>query len=265
MRNIPALILRDFLGMIRVAGVGVALRWLWSILRNFGACRRVGNLQPADLAMGPGPFRVRLRRSSASLYGEQVISGIREIWIRDVYLFNDFLQIRDGDVALDLGSNMGNFSMLALGHGPRVRVVAVEANPVYAAKWKKNIGQAGWQDRATLVEAFIGGVTTYQENLAAQVDADGPRQISQDQLLSDHQLSRIDFLKCDIEGSEYGLLTPDSPILARTRQLAIEVHKPAGDWQGFRTMIESQGFETMIRSEDAGGYIMLARRKGAAA
>lgn len=265
MRNIPALILRDFTGICRVAGVGVGLRWLWSVARNFGACRRAGNLQPADLAMGPGPFRVRLRRAEARLYGEQVISGIRETWVRDVYLYKDYLRINDGDVVLDLGANMGNVTMLALGHGPRVRVVAVEANPAQAAKWKKNIDQSGWQARATLIEAFIGGTTPYQENLAAQEHVDGTRWISPEQLIRDYKLDRIDLLKCDIEGSEFGLLTPDSPLLKAARQVAIEVHKPAGDWQSFRRMFEEQGFEIFIRHEDPHGYIMLARRRNAPA
>lgn len=262
MRNIPSLILRDFIGLWRVAGLGVALRWLGCIVGNFGACRREGNLQPADRAMGPGPYTVRLRRAKARLFAEQVIGGIREIWVRDVYLFNDYVSINDGDTVLDLGANMGNFTMLALGHGPRVRVVGVEADPAHAAKWKKNIGQSGWQDRATLVQAFVGGVTPYQERLASQERTDGVPTISQERLLTDNQIERIDFLKCDIEGSEFGLLTPDSPILRITRQLAIEVHKPAGDWQGFKKMIEAQGFETLIRSEDSGGYIMMAKRRG---
>lgn len=263
MRNIPFLILRDFFGLWRAAGLFVALRWLGCIVRRFGACRRERNLQPADLAMGPGPYRVRLRRSAARLFGVQVISGIREIWVRDVYLYQDFLSIKDGDTVVDLGANMGNFTMLALGHGPRVRVIGVEADPAQAEKWKKNIGQSGWQDRATLVQAFVGGVTSYQEALASEERTDGISTVSQERLIADNRIEKIDYLKCDIEGSEFGLLTPESPILRITRQLAIEVHKRAGDWQAFRRMIEAQGFETMIRSEDSGGYIMLARRGSA--
>src|SRR4051812_49591430 len=129
MRMIRQLV-SDFLGMWRVCGAIVALRWLWQVLRHLGECRRRRDLQPADLAMGTGPFRVRLGKSQAKVAGAGIVTGIREVWVRDCYLAGGFLAIGDGDVVVDLGANIGTFTMLALGHGQNVRVVAVEPNGV---------------------------------------------------------------------------------------------------------------------------------------
>src|SRR4051812_15958000 len=120
------IVFRDFIGLVRVCGIGVALRWLVMIALNFKKCARARNLQPADLAMGPGPFSARLGTARAKLFGEQAISGIREIWVRDVYLNHGRLSIPPDATVVDLGANMGNFTVLALGHGPGVRCVSVE-------------------------------------------------------------------------------------------------------------------------------------------
>ena len=79
--------------------------------------------------MGPGPYDVRLGAARARLFGEQVISGIREIWVRDVYLNRGILSIAPDATVVDLGANAGNFTMLALAHGSGVRCVSVEADP----------------------------------------------------------------------------------------------------------------------------------------
>ena len=72
------------------------------------------NLQPADRALGIGPYHVRRGNAIATLKCNNVISAIREIWVRDVYLKNDFLKIPDEGIVVDLGANVGNFSVLAL-------------------------------------------------------------------------------------------------------------------------------------------------------
>src|ERR1700677_758847 len=122
------IIASDFRGLCRVCGPIVALRWLLAIVLNIKACRRAGNLQPADAALGDGPFHARLRNARAILSGRQVLTGIREIWVRDPYL-NDFLSIPENATVVDLGANMGLFTTLALASGGGVRVLAVEADP----------------------------------------------------------------------------------------------------------------------------------------
>jgi hypothetical protein len=56
----------DFLGLARVCGVLTASRWIVFVGRHFPDIVREGNLQPADKAMGEGPFTVRPGQCGAS-------------------------------------------------------------------------------------------------------------------------------------------------------------------------------------------------------
>jgi hypothetical protein len=80
------IVVSDFLGLWRVGGPRVAIKWIFMVALNIAACYRQHALTPADVALGPGAFRARLPFADALLHGEQVLSGIREIWVRGVYL-----------------------------------------------------------------------------------------------------------------------------------------------------------------------------------
>lgn len=252
----------DTFGLIRVCGFGVAMRWLSKVFLNFGKCLKARNLQPADIAMGEGPFEVRLGRSKARLSGCQIVSGIREIWVRDVYLANGFLKIPEQATVVDFGTNMGNFTMLALGHGPGVKVVSVEPSSERNALYRRQVEVNGWQDRATLDRCFIGTRGDMQEELLEDKHYHGAEFVSQEEFIARHNLTKINFLKCDIEGSEFGLLNEESPILAMTDQLGIEIHDMAGDRYEFIKMLETCGFEVApVRHHDT-SCVAQARRKG---
>lgn len=112
-------ILADYLGLWRICGAWVANRWLLSIVANLRSVMREGNLQAADRLLGAGPFHIRFGavKHAFVIRAESAISGIREMYVRDCYLKSDALEIKDGDVVLDLGANVGNFTNLALAHG----------------------------------------------------------------------------------------------------------------------------------------------------
>src|SRR5271169_4113278 len=107
-------ILKDARGIASACDWLVALRWLGCIAMTLPDCLRARNLQPADRLMGQGPFRVSRGAAHAWLSGAQIFSGIREIWVRDVYLKNNFLEIPAGALVIDFGANLGNFTHLAL-------------------------------------------------------------------------------------------------------------------------------------------------------
>ena len=76
-------------------------------------------------------------------------------------------------------------------------------------------------------------------------------------------IQRIGILKCDIEGSEFGLLGPHSKLLAMTRVLACEVHAFAGDVAKLVADVQATGLAigSIDRSRD-GSVTLLARRVG---
>lgn len=259
-------LLVDFRGLARVCGLGVALRWLGSVLANFPAVVQRGDLQPADAAMGVGPFAVRLPQYGAafSVAGVGAISGIREMYVRDTYLRNGALRVSDGDTVVDLGANMGNFTNLALACGPNVRVVAVEPSAGLNEAFRASVGlNRGHAERVKLIRAFVG---RRSEKIVSAIQsdrnyADAPW-ISESQLIEIGKLSKIDFLKCDIEGGEFGLLDRNSKLLAMARSLAIEIHAFEGNVDGFIEDLRTCGFSVAsIKRDPDGTATVLARRQ----
>jgi FkbM family methyltransferase len=252
----------DATGIIRVCGISVAARWLMLVLFNLPEVLKSKNLQPVDRAMGDGPFRVRRAQSSALLRGTQVFSGLREIWVRDVYLKGDFLSVPQNAVVVDLGANHGVFSTLALAQNPSVQVVAVEPSLAFVESLEKGIRANGWSTRVTAIRAFVGNFTDKQKEALRQGSdyADAPV-MTEAELIARAAISKIDLLKCDIEGSEFFLLEPQSRLLAMTNQLAIELHEWGGDIRGFLSHLTRVGFEVGPVAWAHDSCIALCRRR----
>ena len=192
--------------------------------------------------------------------GRQVISGIREIWVRNVYLRHGYLCIGPRAVVVDLGANMGNFTLLALAHGPGVKVVAVEPNREHNELLRRQAALNGWADRVALDRCFIGGRGGVQRGLLDHPDCSDARFVDQETFVKRHDLVEIDFLKCDIEGGEFELFASETLLLDISRQLAIEVHDHAGDRHEFTRMLERRGFEVGWIMHHSDSCIINARR-----
>jgi FkbM family methyltransferase len=253
---------KDFYGLVRVCGPLLALRWILCVHFHLSAILKSGNLQPADKAMGIGPFQVNLKQYKCrfKITGPQSLTGIREMYVRDVYLRNGWLKIKPDDIVLDLGANMGNFTNLALAVDPTIRVIAVEPNTYSNSLFTTSVDlNDGHLARTTLIRAILGKPA---EKLEGDEHYEGAECITEEQLLERADISRIDFLKCDIEGGEFGLLTQKSRLLAMTKALACEVHAFAGDVNRFLADIEACGFTIgpTQYSLDGGSVTFLAKR-----
>jgi FkbM family methyltransferase len=250
----------DFVGLRRVCGTGVALRWMGHVTARLGTCVKQRNLQAADAAMGEGPFVVRHGPVRARLAGFHVVSSIREIWGRNLYL-GEMLTLPTRGTVVDLGANRGYFATVAAAAGPDVRVVAVEASRVGCRAIGELARLNAIEGRVTVVNRFIGGDTPAQHDAHAIPEAEGVGFITADELIDQYGIERIDFLKCDVEGSEFELLQKGRRVLARTEQLAMEVHDSAGDRGWLMDVLRKNGFEVVLRSDDVGSCIVNARRR----
>lgn len=233
----------DFKGIARVSGIGTALRWAACVALTMPRNLKSRNLLAADAMMGTGPFRVRHAIGNAVLTGQSAFSGLREIWVRDVYARGGFLQIPDDGLVVDLGANMGNFSAMALAANPTARLVGVEPSRDIAKKWRATIAANHFDKRATLCEAFVGVFTDKQQrDFDHDPNYQGVPVLSEAEFLERYGIERIAFLKCDIEGSEFFMMEPDSRILNITDRLAIEVHDFGGDVDAFLKGLSERGF-----------------------
>jgi FkbM family methyltransferase len=254
-------IARDARGIAATCGFWVTLRWLWCILVTLPEGLKVRNLQPADRLMGNGPFSVSRQGARARLAGQQVFSGIREIWVRDVYLKDDYLKIPPGALVIDLGANLGNFTSLALAQHGDVRVIAVEPSLPLANSIRESLRINGWSHRAFVKRAFVGVKTSVQVAVASDPAYSDAEYLSESAFLTEFNIEHVDFLKCDIEGSEFFLLEPESKLLSLTKNLAIELHPTGGSVAHFLDFIRSAGFEIgSVIYDGTGACIALCKR-----
>lgn len=217
----------------------------------------------ADRAMGSGPFNLKCALIGSSDDPAQnasvVFSGIREIWVRNVYLA-DVLRIPAHGTIVDLGANRGTFTALALAKSADAKVIAVEPSRLLNKSFLRMVSANGWQDRVSLIPAFIGSICTKQEQALSHDEyyAEVPF-LDSDEMFA--AIPTIDFLKCDIEGSEFGLL--ESSIFAKTSQVAVEVHDFSGDRKQFIERLADSGFKVLSVRHSPSSCIVLASRVAA--
>jgi len=142
---------------------------------------------------------------------------------------------------LDLGANEGLFSPYALAANPVIRVTAVEAQTSLCERLHANLRNNGWEQRARVICGLAGGSNRQLEALAETA----PGVVNMEDLLAD--LGADDYLKGDIEGSEFALFDHCRPWICRVHYIAMEVPHDCGDNQALQRRLGDQGL--VVRHE----------------
>lgn len=260
------LVIQDFVALRRVCGLSVAARWLAAVLSHARIASRSGNLQSADRSLGSGPFVIAHPACTTrfSVFGDGVVSGIREIFARDCYFKGRRGLIRDGDIVVDLGANLGNFTNLALAHGTSVRVVALEPSRLMNERFERSVSSNnGFRQRVKLIRGFLGEATPKQARILAEQSEYGDAPwLSESQFFAEAGIDHIDFLKCDIEGGEFSILHTSGPFLAMSHTVAVEIHSFAGPVDMVVERLTGSGFTVLSRDNHSDGSCVLLARKG---
>lgn len=155
--------------------------------------------------------------------------------------------LRDGDVLLDIGANIGFFSLLALDRiTPSGKVIAVEPNPQLAARLRQYAAHYGAErlqvhecalgEQPGEVELFLPADETHgHASLAPQgwdrFRAQRVRMAVLDELLRDEP--KVTALKLDVEGAELGVIRGAEASIRRWRpRIMIEVNEKAAAAMG---------------------------------
>ncbi|MDR1172403.1 MAG: FkbM family methyltransferase [Bacteroidales bacterium] len=153
--------------------------------------------------------------------------------------------IRKGDVIIDIGANLGYYSILfARWVGPSGKVLSVEPIPVYnkifqekAKKYKKIVlypyALGSEEKTVELVSSTRGGYLRtglshiYNAEKDGLIDQQGFKVEAHMKMASElfKNLDRLDYIKCDIEGDEYTVLSDMEEIIRKYKPvIQVEVN-----------------------------------------
>lgn len=155
--------------------------------------------------------------------------------------------IKPGSTVLDVGANVGIYTLLAAKRG--ARVFAIEADPKTVEMLRHNIELNGFEDRVTVFPMAVGEregtVTLYrhEENRGHSNLFDGVDPVAVPcRTIDSLDLPPIDVCKMDIEGSELSALKGMEATIRRSPEmkLLIEYAEAFGGSTGLREFIDSR-------------------------
>ncbi len=172
-------------------------------------------LIPWDTPIGVFYGRIKDRGELMYFLKEQLED---EIYLRGA------VQVKAGDVVLDVGGHLGTFTRIALQRGAQ-RVVIFEPHPVNIRCLKRTYAQEIAESRVTVVEAAAWHEESRLQFALRENEASGRgmltkdgglsvRAVSIDDIVKQLGLPRVDLVKMDIEGAERHALAGASAMLA---------------------------------------------------
>ena len=203
-----------------------------------------------------------------------IIAVLNEIAGYKVY-HNDFVNVKENDVVIDIGFNYGLFSMISLKNNPS-KIIAFEPNPKLVSNYQKffNHEKIELHQKAVSNKA---GIVTFNENndpgmstLLSDINIHNINATYEVELINFYQfiqknnINQIDYLKVDCEGGEYDIFDsiPNEYLTNQVKKIALEFHHKFEDEkvQKLYNKIISCGFETKIM-HDNGSIGMIYAKK----
>lgn len=195
-----------------------------------------------------------------------------------VFFKKDYGAVADGMTIVDIGANIGAFSIYAASQAENVRIYAYEPMPENFEVCRQNIDI---NDLGSTVKAFRAGVAERAGprrlylsgspfHTLIQKDDTGPsceiNCTTLEDIFVDNQLEYIDLLKIDCEGAEYEILynLPDA-YFNKIKSIRMEYHnkaKPKENIDELRKFLVEKGYivTSFRRDSSSSGIIWLTRQ-----
>lgn len=219
-------------------------------------------------------YPVRLRTRGGIVADLETFHDLVTAWI--IFCRGEYHVPRDAELIVDIGANIGLFSLFAAQAAPRTQIVAIEPFPACFERLVTAVTENHLNERVACwrlgvaVEAgarFMpeSGVPQSRGLLPAGTEASNGMvkvEVTTLKILlaqaQSHAGDRpIDFLKIDVEGAEHEILTGLAPgSLDGVKKLGIEYH-PNGDKQALFSAITKQGL-TCIDDKPFGANVGVA-------
>jgi FkbM family methyltransferase len=187
--------------------------------------------------------------------------ALAEVWMDHVYTPNGD-EIKPDSIVVDLGANVGLFTVLAGRLATRGKVYAFEPMPVNFANLKQNIElnaltniiplEAAWAGATADRDLFADSSDTVSHSLNKGWSGVQPIKVhcfTAADAMRKWGIERIDFLKVDVEAAEMEIFSACTDEVFRAIGIvSMEVHEwPGSDNNGtLRKMFEAQKFKVVI-------------------
>jgi FkbM family methyltransferase len=195
-----------------------------------------------------GVQKLKLRNGKSAYVRE--IRSVDTIIVRDILWDDEYaidqMTLPENAVVYDIGANIGTFSVGIKYKFPTARITAYEPHPENFKILSMNAPFATLEQKAAAETTGTVHLTDSKNFIGLEVVEQGGIEV---EALSLNDIlkaeTRVDLLKIDIEGSEYGVLNGASPeTFAKVQRLVMEVHVMPGidDIAWAETILKRNGF-----------------------
>jgi len=203
--------------------------------------------------------------------GTTDLAAVNEAAILNPYLRSPYIVLPEDATVIDIGANIGAFTMQVARRCPRGRILAVEPVSANVQMIEAQIALNQLSNVQTVraaVGATCGMTGVTGTGMTARVsEGEGPlvvvEMITLERLLEEYAVDTLDLLKLDCEGAEWDILSAAERVLPRIRQISMEFHSERG-WTAAKLAIwlRAQGF-TVSHTAGSWNGLLWARRLGA--
>ncbi len=213
----------------------------------------------------PSEIEFRLRPSGVIRVPTRRLVEFKQSFFDEVYVRGLARPVHGGDV-IDIGANVGCFTLFATSALGCDRVIALEPDPHNFRHLERNVALNPGRGIVAIrkaVSAISGEIQFYNDTDAASTtggtllsdrgERRGYTQISVwsstlSEIFAECGVSRCALLKLDCEGSEFDILeTADQALLNRIDQIAMEVHEmPGRTIKGLVERLTRCGFDSRV-------------------
>jgi FkbM family methyltransferase len=170
----------------------------------------------------------------------QIGRGVNHVPIIEIFMRHDYGTIPDGATVLDLGANIGTFSIYAAITAHGATIYSYEPAPQYFQLLHHNVRLNGVERQVRCFDLALADSEGSRDLIIEPGGRPFPSLVQHDgdsgssvrvpcttlaEIMTANGIERIDLLKMDCEGAEYEILFGTSPdVLAKIVEIRMEIH-----------------------------------------
>lgn len=215
---------------------------------------------PAYLGLRTASFPVTFRTRLGDSIRLETFHDLVTVWV--IFFRREYTVHETDRCVLDVGANIGAFSIYAARRAPRARILALEPFPETRSKLEQNLEMNGLESRVIPRPVGLAAVDSKRRMSGAGpsqsrglLDANAVEGVEVETLSLATLLSEVsddvDLLKVDIEGGEHEAFRDvAAETVKRVKRISLEYH-PNGEKEDLFANLARVGFR-LLRDEVAG-------------